>query len=82
MRWAKFINLDCSKAENYCDKQQYNEARLFEKIKLRVHLLFCETCQKYTSKNSRLTNLVKKASIKTCTKKEKEKFKRKIQRHL
>lgn len=82
MRWAKILKLDCTKAERYCDKQQYKDANPLEKMKLRLHLLFCKTCLQYSKKNSQLSDLIKKASLKTCTKEEKEEFKRKIEREF
>ena len=59
-RFELFVS--CNEAEHCCDKSQYNEATLFEKIKLNFHLLFCRACQKYVSKNRKLTNLIKQDS--------------------
>lgn len=74
--------LDCSEAERCCDKVQYNEAGFFEKIKLKIHIRFCKACKKYTQKNTKLSALLKKASIKTCSKKERAAYKKQIEQNL
>ena len=52
----KFI-IPCKEANHVCDKTQYKEATLWEKIKLNIHLLYCKACRKYTKKNTQLTKL-------------------------
>lgn len=73
---------DCSKARNCCDKVQYEEAGFLEKWKLKLHIIYCKACKKYTQKNSKLSSLIKKASIKTCTEEEKKKFKEQINENI
>lgn len=75
-----FIN--CSKARRCCDKVQYEEASVLEKWKLKFHILYCKACKKYTQSNSKLSSLLKKASIRTCTKEEKKKFKEQIKQNI
>ncbi len=82
MNVRKLFKINCSEAENFCDKAQYREAGFRNKMKLRLHLLFCKTCKDYTRKNLKLTKLIKKASIRTCTRQEKESYKRKIEENL
>jgi predicted anti-sigma-YlaC factor YlaD len=67
----KNILLACDEAKHYCDKTQYNESTLWEKIKLNVHLLYCKACRKYSAKNLKLTKLFnskEKASLTTSEK--------------
>jgi hypothetical protein len=52
------IIIPCDEANHVCDKTQYKEATLWEKIKLNIHLLYCKACRKYTKNNSKLTKLV------------------------
>ncbi|MFK7782053.1 glycine dehydrogenase [Psychroserpens sp.] len=61
------IFIPCQEANHVCDKTQYKEATLWEKIKLNIHLIYCNACRKYTKKNTRLTNLVSKDPIKMDT---------------
>ena len=81
MKVRNFFILDCSQAERCCDKAQYNEAGFLEKIRLKIHIRFCKTCNKYTKKNTRLSALIKKASIKTCSKEEKEAYRKQIEQN-
>lgn len=53
----KFI-MPCDEANHVCDKTQYKEATLWEKIKLTLHLMYCRICRKYTKNNSKLTKLL------------------------
>lgn len=52
------IFIPCEEANHVCDKSQYKEATLWEKIKLNIHLIYCKACRKYSSRNSKLTNLM------------------------
>lgn len=52
------IIIPCDEANHVCDKTQYKEATIWEKIKLNIHLLYCKACRKYTKNNSKLTKLV------------------------
>ena len=61
------IIIPCDEANHVCDKTQYKEATLWEKIKLNIHLIYCKACRKYTKRNTRLTNLVTKDPIKMDT---------------
>ena len=56
------VFIACEDAQHICDKSQYKESTLLEKIKLSIHLIFCRACQKYTVKNSKLTKLMQKDS--------------------
>jgi hypothetical protein len=56
MSSKKFIK--CDEANITCDKSQYNEASLLEKIKLNIHLIWCTACRKYSRNNAKLTKLV------------------------
>lgn len=76
----KSLFINCSQATHCCDKAQYKEASLFEKIKIHLHIFFCKPCKEYTDKNNQLTALVKKANLKSCTDQEKKMWKEKIER--
>lgn len=82
MKLKQIFMINCSEAAESCDKAQYREAGFLEKLRLSIHLHFCSSCQNYTRKNLKLSALLKKASIKTCTKKEKEQYRKKIEEHL
>jgi len=66
------INKACEKANHVCDKSQYKEASLLEKIKLNLHLIFCKACRKYSSNNQKLTKKMHTAKVDCMHKQEKE----------
>lgn len=59
------IKLECHEANHICDKNQYKEAKLWEKVKLTFHLVYCRACRTYTSKNTKLTKLVNNPKVLT-----------------
>lgn len=79
MKKNRLILIDCSEASRFCDKAQYQEASFSERLKMRLHYLICESCKKYQTDNTRLSKLIEKAGIQTCTKDEKEGFRKKLQ---
>ena len=58
-----FIN--CDEATTICDKSQYGEASLYDKIRLNIHMIMCKHCRKYTKQNSLMTDLLQKIERKT-----------------
>jgi hypothetical protein len=78
MKNRKYLFIDCSESSRCCDKAQYNEASMFEKIKIHIHNFFCNLCRDYSSKNVMLTKTIKKADLKTCSEAEKKSWKEKI----
>ncbi|GGG92365.1 hypothetical protein GCM10011416_06600 [Polaribacter pacificus] len=55
----KKLQINCDKATTICDKSQYGEATLFEKIQLSWHLLVCKLCSSYVKQNKSLTKVFK-----------------------
>lgn len=65
----------CKDVEIICTKAQYKEASLLEKIKIKLHVLFCKTCKSFSKKNTKLTSLCSEANLRTLPYEEKEKMK-------
>ena len=59
---AKII-IRCEEANHVCDKTQYKEASLWEKIVLNIHLIYCKFCRKYSKNNAKLSKLVTKKPV-------------------
>ena len=57
------IFIPCGEANHFCDKTQYKDATLLEKIKLNIHLIYCRACRKYTKTNTILTKTIKTSKI-------------------
>lgn len=74
--------LKCEEANHTCDKTQYDEASLLEKIKLNVHLIYCSACRKYSARNAKLTQAVDKASPKTLDTSQKKKMEEALRKEL
>jgi len=74
--------ISCDEAQLCCDKAQYKEASIFEKIKLSIHLLFCKACQTYTKNNSKLTELMKDKSVTSFKEEEKASFENAFKKEL
>ncbi len=52
--------INCDEATAICDKNQYGEASLYDKIKLNFHLLMCKFCVSYTKQNNIMTKIFTK----------------------
>lgn len=74
--------MSCDEAVRICDKSQYGEVSFWDKIKHTIHLIYCRTCQKYSSKNGKLTKLVNKPEVDCLKKSEKEKLQKKFEKEL
>lgn len=64
--------ISCEEAAVICNKTQYKEASLLEKMQLRWHILLCSVCNAYVKKNIKLTSLCSKASLYGLTEAEKD----------
>ena len=69
------VIIPCDDANHVCDKTQYKEATLWEKIKLNIHLIYCRACRKYTENNTKLTKVLKKSEVECLDEKCKESMK-------
>lgn len=78
MKRNSFSGLTCTEAAKICDKAEYREAGLVEKLRLQLHLFFCRTCKDYNSRNRDLSSLLNKAKIEKCSSEEKEAYKRRM----
>lgn len=55
--------ISCEEAQVICDKTQYGEATIIEKIKLSMRLSWCHITRSYSKKNGTLTKVVKNSNI-------------------
>ena len=70
--------VSCDQAQVICNKKQYREASLFEKIQLMVHVLYCKACFNSSRKNKRLTRLIRKANLRAFSQAEKDSMKQQL----
>lgn len=59
------IFINCTEANNVCDKNQYKEAGFWSLIALNIHLIWCKFCRRYSARNNKLTSLMNNSNIKT-----------------
>ena len=76
------VVIPCSEANHVCDKTQYKESSLWEKIKLNVHLIYCKACRKYSKNNTKLTETIDKSDIECLDVKCKEAMKKEFDKAL
>lgn len=76
------IFIPCEKANHICDKAQYNEVSVWEKIKLTLHLAICKACRCYSKNNAELTKNIEKAHVECLTPECKEKMRKDIELRL
>ncbi len=74
--------ISCEEAKHICDKSQYGEATLWEKIKLNVRLSWCHITRAYSSGNNKLTKLIQESKIEAIEKDKKEEMQRKLQEEI
>ena len=80
MKFKLMVN--CDEANHFCDKAQYQEASIFEKIKLNIHNLFCRLCREHTVKNTQLTRKIKKSKLQMLSTEEKNELKKHLQQYM
>jgi len=78
----KRLFIPCDEANHTCDKTQYHEASLWEKIKLNIHLIYCRACRKYTKNNTTLTKLIKNDQVECLETSEQNQLKNAFEREL
>jgi len=74
--------MKCQEANHVCDKTQYKEATLWEKIKLNIHLLYCRACRKYTSDNTKLSDFIQKSNVQTISTTDKDNLKELVKNEM
>ena len=72
----------CDKANHVCDKSQYKQATLWEKIKLSIHLIYCTACRKYSKNNAILTEKIMESDVECLDKKCKDAMKEKLEKAI
>ena len=76
------VTMPCDEANHVCDKTQYKEATLWEKIKLSIHLIYCRACRKYTKNNTILTKILTTSNVECLDKKCKDAMKKDFEKVL
>ena len=78
----RFLFISIEEAKRICDKSQYGEATLWEKIKLNIRLSWCKIARAYTKRNTALTRAIKSSRIDCLNGLEQKDLKVKFERQL
>lgn len=76
------FKINCQEGKMLCDKNQYKETSLWEKIKLNWYLIVCSECRAYTSRNNKLTKAIKNPKVQSVSTNEKNALKEKLAREM
>ncbi len=76
------IFITCEEANHNCDKSQYNEATIWEKVKLTLHLLYCRACRKHSNDNAKLTKAIAESKVDCLELKDKQEMKECFEKEL
>ena len=60
--------ISCDEATTICDKNQYGEAKISDKIKITIHFFTCKICKCYSQQNGIMTKIFGNYSEGKCTK--------------
>ncbi len=72
--------ISCEEAALICNKTQYRESSLIDRLKLRLHIFICKACKVYVKKNTRLSTLCQKATLHALTESEKEDIRNRLEK--
>ncbi len=76
------ILFKCSEAAHVCDKSQYHESSVFERVLMKLHQMMCRVCREHSSENTKLTKVIEKADLKTMPEDKKEDIRKIIQQEI
>jgi hypothetical protein len=76
------FKINCHEGKMLCDKNQYKETSLWEKIKLNMYLVLCSECRSYTSNNTKLTKAMKSPKVQSVTAAEKNTLKERLAQEM
>lgn len=81
MFMKKFM-ISCEESGHICDKAQYKEASIIEKVKFKFHTFMCAVCRQHSKNNTKLTNLINNLKGEHLTSSEKKELKSSFDKEL
>lgn len=79
---TSFLFISCQEAFLICDKAQYGDATLWERIKLSIRLSWCRISRAYSKKNNELTETINEANICALSPQEREEMQAELKAKL
>ncbi len=74
--------ISCEKATKICNKAQYNEATLWERLLLVWHTIVCKVCAQFSKDNKKLTSLCNEAKLQALPAEKKQQIREKVEHEL
>ena len=78
---GKFAPVSCVEAQKLSTQAEYKEVGLRDRLRLQLHLFLCNNCKRYNQRNHKLSSLLKKARVKTCSEEEKRRYREKMMQY-
>lgn len=82
MKFLHKLIIDCDTSAHYCDKLQYNEASAIERFHFKMHILICKLCKAHSTRNTKLSEICKRANLVTMPKADKAILKAKLEKEM
>ncbi|MCW5520158.1 hypothetical protein J1N09_09930 [Aureitalea sp. L0-47] len=76
------ILFKCKDAAHICDKSQYRESSRFERMLMRMHQWMCKVCRQHSEENSKLTEIIQKANLRSLPEDKKKELQKVIQQEI
>jgi hypothetical protein len=76
------IIFKCKEASHICDKSQYKESSFIERLLMRMHQWMCKVCREHSAENTKLTEIIQKADLKTMPAERKDELRQVIQQEI
>lgn len=76
------IIFKCDAAAHICDKSQYKESSLWERIQMKMHHLMCRICRQHSERNTKLSQVIQIANLKTLPVEKKKELRDTIQQEI
>jgi len=61
------IPKSCQEIALLSEKKQYKEASFWERLRIEIHILYCERCNKYEKDNKQLSSVLSDAKLDSLT---------------
>lgn len=78
----KSLFISKEEAFHICDKSQYKESSLWEKMKLMFRCLFCRTTRHYVDRNTKLTQAIASSKVECLKHSERELLEAQLKKQL
>ena len=69
-------------AYHICDKSQYKESTLWDKVKLIFRCLYCRSTRNYVNRNTKLTKVIKTSNVGCLDQKERQILETQLKKQL